>query len=81
VIDFALTDRFLDGDPADNIHEGSGPDLFDPQRQDINRYHGGDLRGLERAIQTGYHGYRARDFLDHGHHSMIVGGVFRISER
>jgi glycosidase len=54
VIYFALTDRFLDGDPANNIPEGSEPDLFDPRRQDINRYHGGDFRGLERAIQSGY---------------------------
>ena len=54
VIYFALTDRFLDGDPANNIPEGSEADLFDPRRQDINRYHGGDLRGLERAIQSGY---------------------------
>lgn len=54
VIYFALTDRFLDGDAANNIPAGSEPELFDPRREDINRYHGGDLRGLEKAIHSGY---------------------------
>lgn len=54
VIYFAMTDRFLDGDVSNNIPEGSEADLFDPRRQDINRYHGGDFRGLEKAIQAGY---------------------------
>ncbi|MFM7182385.1 MAG: alpha-amylase family glycosyl hydrolase [Verrucomicrobiales bacterium] len=56
VIYFALTDRFFDGDDTNNIPQGSEPGLFDPRRQDINRYHGGDLRGLEKAIQSGYFG-------------------------
>ena len=54
IIYFVLTDRFLDADPANNIPPGSPVDLHDPARKDINRYHGGDLRGLERAIQSGY---------------------------
>lgn len=54
VIYFVLTDRFLDGDPGNNRPAGSQEDLYDPAQMDINRYHGGDLRGLERAIHLGY---------------------------
>ncbi len=54
VIYFALTDRFLDGDPANNVPAGSDPALHDVAQQDINRYHGGDLRGLEIALAAGY---------------------------
>jgi len=54
VIYFVMTDRFFDGDPSNNHPEGRDPALFDPEQQDINRYHGGDLRGLETAIQSGY---------------------------
>lgn len=54
VIYFTMTDRFHDGDPANNIPEGSDPSLYDPTQQDIGKYHGGDLRGLELAIQSGY---------------------------
>ncbi len=54
VIYFVMTDRFFDGDPSNNIPEGSDPALYDPDQQSINLYHGGDLRGLERAIQSGY---------------------------
>ncbi len=54
VIYFVLTDRFLDGDPSNNIPPGSDPALYDPTQTNINRYHGGDLRGLELALQAGY---------------------------
>ncbi len=54
VIYFALTDRFLDGDPANDVPAGSDPALYDVTQRDINRYHGGDLRGLEMAIAAGY---------------------------
>lgn len=54
VIYFALMDRFRDGDPDNNIPAGSDPGLFDPTQRDLNRYHGGDLRGLELAIESGY---------------------------
>ena len=54
VIYFALTDRFLDGDPANNVPAGSDPALYDAAQRDINRYHGGDLRGLEVALAAGY---------------------------
>lgn len=54
VIYFALTDRFFDGDPANNIPEGSDPSLFDPSQQKTTSYHGGDLRGLEKALQASY---------------------------
>jgi glycosidase len=49
-----LLDRFFDGDPANNVPPGSDPELFDKTQQDINKYHGGDLRGLEIAIERGY---------------------------
>ena len=54
IIYFAVTDRFFDGDAENNLPTGSDPVIFDAAQQDIDRYHGGDLRGLERALQTGY---------------------------
>jgi glycosidase len=54
VIYFVMTDRFLDGDPANNRPEGSDPVLYDPEQADIDRYHGGDFRGLEIALASGY---------------------------
>ncbi len=54
VVYFVMTDRFLDGDPENNRPAGSDPKLFDPSQNDINLYHGGDLRGLEKAIASGY---------------------------
>ena len=54
VIYFALLDRFFDGDPANNIPPGSDPALHDPSQKDLGKYHGGDLRGLEVALQNGY---------------------------
>lgn len=49
-----LIDRFFDGDPANNVPSGSDPALHDKTQQDVNKYHGGDLRGLEAAIERGY---------------------------
>ena len=54
VIYFAMTDRFLDGDPTNNIPADSAPSLFDPTQKDISKYHGGDFRGLEIALKDGY---------------------------
>jgi alpha-amylase len=54
IIYFALTDRFLDGDPENNIPAGSDPALYDPAQKTITLYHGGDFRGLEKAIASGY---------------------------
>ena len=54
VLYFALTDRFHDGDPANNVPAGSDPALYDPTQKEIGKYHGGDLRGLELAIRGGY---------------------------
>ncbi len=54
VIYFAMTDRFADGDPANNVPRGSDPALYDAAQEDVTKYHGGDLRGLERAISGGY---------------------------
>ena len=54
VIYFALTDRFRDGDLSNNLPAGSDPALYDVAQRDINRYHGGDLRGLELAVRDGY---------------------------
>lgn len=54
VLYFVLTDRFHDGDPANNTPAGCDPLLHDPLQENIGMYHGGDLRGLELAIQSGY---------------------------
>lgn len=54
VIYFLLIDRFMDGDPANNIPPGSDPELYDTSQQNLDRYHGGDLRGLELALQNNY---------------------------
>jgi glycosidase len=54
IIYSVLLDRFFDGDPSNNVPAGSDPELYDKTQQDINKYHGGDLRGLEMAIQRGY---------------------------
>lgn len=54
VIYFVMTDRYADGDPTNNQPSECDPALHDPQQKDINRYMGGDLRGLENAIASGY---------------------------
>lgn len=54
VIYFVMTDRFRDADTSNNIPKNSDPKLYDPTQKDINLYHGGDLRGLEKAIKSGY---------------------------
>lgn len=54
VIYFAMTDRFCDGDPANNMPVGSDPALYDAGQNDIGRYMGGDLRGMEKALQADY---------------------------
>ncbi|WP_460791353.1 alpha-amylase family glycosyl hydrolase [Microbacterium lacusdiani] len=40
-----LTDRFADGDPSNNNPYGKA-NSYDPSRTDINRFFGGDWRGL-----------------------------------
>ncbi len=54
VMYFVMTDRFHDGDPANDNPAGCDPALFDAHQKDISRYMGGDLRGLEKTIQSGY---------------------------
>ena len=54
VIYFVMTDRFHDGDPTNNTPDECDPELDDPDQEDIGRYHGGDLRGLELALKSGY---------------------------
>ena len=54
VMYFAMTDRFRDGDAANNTPAGADPALYDPHQKDISRYLGGDLRGIENAVQAGY---------------------------
>ncbi len=54
VIYFAMTDRFCDADPANNTPAGCDPALYDSQQEEISRYQGGDLRGMEKALQAGY---------------------------
>lgn len=54
VMYFVMTDRFMDGDPANNSPPGCDPALYDPHQKDISRFMGGDLRGLEKAVAAGY---------------------------
>jgi glycosidase len=54
VMYFVMTDRFHDADPSNNRPPGSDPDLHDPAQRDIRCYFGGDLRGLENALESGY---------------------------
>ena len=54
MIYFALTDRFSDGDASNNVPEGSDEKLFDKRQRDITKYHGGDFRGLEKAMAAEY---------------------------
>lgn len=54
VMYFAMTDRFCDGDLANNIPRGSDPALFDANQRDLTRYQGGDFRGVENALAAGY---------------------------
>ncbi|MBC8125690.1 MAG: hypothetical protein H8M99_00885 [Gloeobacteraceae cyanobacterium ES-bin-144] len=54
VMYFAMTDRFYDGDPSNNIPPSCDPALYDAKQQDINLYQGGDLRGIENALQSNY---------------------------
>ncbi|NBB80134.1 MAG: hypothetical protein GVY36_11930 [Verrucomicrobia bacterium] len=49
-----MTDRFYDGDTENNTPSGTALSVYDPNQEDIDLYHGGDLRGLERAIEAGY---------------------------
>lgn len=54
VIYFMMTDRFHDGDPENNTPPCSDPALYDAIQKNINLYHGGDFRGVEKAIVNGY---------------------------
>lgn len=54
VMYFVMTDRFMDGDPANNHPTGCDPALYDPHQKDISRFMGGDLRGLEKAMASEY---------------------------
>lgn len=54
VIYFMMTDRFYDGDPNNNTPPTSDPDLYDASQKNINLYHGGDFRGIEKALTDGY---------------------------
>lgn len=54
MIYFAMTDRFCDGDAANDTPTGCDPALYDAKQDDIGRYQGGDLRGMENALQADY---------------------------
>ncbi|WGU93828.1 alpha-amylase family glycosyl hydrolase [Paenibacillus dendritiformis] len=52
-----LTDRFYDGDPANNIPPGTPPELFNDDNgdgrgdgTDLNKYQGGDWKGIQEKI-------------------------------
>jgi glycosidase len=42
------------GDPANDVPPGSDPALYDRAQREIGKYHGGDFRGLEIALKSGY---------------------------
>lgn len=50
IVYFAITDRFLDGDPSNNRSYGRAPD----GENEIGTFHGGDLRGLTKKLDDGY---------------------------
>jgi alpha-amylase len=50
IVYFVLTDRFLDGNPANNRSYGRAPD----GENEIGTFHGGDLAGLTRKLEEGY---------------------------
>ena len=54
IIYFALTDRFYDGDPENDMPAGSDPSLYDRTQTNVDHYQGGDFRGLELALNAGY---------------------------
>jgi glycosidase len=49
VIYLIMTDRFSDGDPANNLPAGTPPAAFD--RRNSRAYHGGDFRGVINHLQ------------------------------
>lgn len=55
---FVLTDRFEDGNPANNNSYGRGYDgngnAYSPIVDPIGGFHGGDLQGLTNKINVGY---------------------------
>lgn len=51
---FAMTDRFCDGDLSNNVPLGSDPELYDSAQKNPACYLGGDFRGIENALQSGY---------------------------
>lgn len=54
IIYFMLTDRFYDGDPSNNLPKGCDPSTYDAKQENVDLYHGGDFRGIELALQSGY---------------------------
>ena len=50
IVYFVITDRFLDGNPANNGSYGRSGD----GAQEIGTFHGGDLAGLTRKLDDGY---------------------------
>jgi alpha-amylase len=50
IVYFVITDRFLDGNPANNNSYGRRGD----GTQEIGTFHGGDLAGLTRKLEDGY---------------------------
>jgi alpha-amylase len=52
IIYFAMTDRFVDGDPSNDHSYGRTRESA--PRDDIATFHGGDLRGLTRKLNEGW---------------------------
>ncbi len=54
IIYFMMTDRFHDGDRANNQVAGARRGIYDPKQKHTDLYHGGDFRGIEKALQAEY---------------------------
>jgi glycosidase len=48
IIYFIMTDRFKDGDPANNVHPDGDSSQYNPSN--INAWHGGDFKGILSEI-------------------------------
>lgn len=55
---FAMTDRFMDGDPSNNHSYGreldANGDPYPNYKSKVGTFHGGDLKGLTQKIEEGY---------------------------
>ena len=53
IVYFVITDRFLDGNPANNNSYGRQRGVVGT-KDDVATFHGGDLKGITKKLQEGY---------------------------